>query len=52
LACFQNLKFSRERASADEIAGSKCYEEFEEIVGDGKYSRKQSLTLMKWGFRK
>jgi hypothetical protein len=33
MACFHILKLCRGGGSADEVAGSKCSEEFEEIVG-------------------
>lgn len=41
-----NDKLSRERDSADEIAGSKCPEEFQEIVGEGRYSPKQIFNFV------
>jgi hypothetical protein len=52
MTCFHNLKHSRERGSADEFAGSKCPEEFEEIVGERRYSPKQIFNLDEVGVQK
>jgi hypothetical protein len=45
MTCFHNLKHSRERGSGDEVAGSKCPEEFEDIVGEGRYSPNQIFNF-------